>query len=317
MPPAPILPAERAILPDAGADIAAAFARLDGGARVQVFAFTPDRTELIARIAGARVVLLGGETRIDAATIAAAPALSDIVFLGTGAASYVDLTAAAARGVRVHTIRGYGDRVVAEHAIALMFAVYRDIAAQDAAIRGGGWTAVPLGELGGKTLGLIGLGPIGAQVAWIAGALGMEVLGWARRPMAVPGVRQVPLETVLGAADVVSLHLVLTAETAGFLDARRLRAMKRGAVLINTARAELTDEAEILAMLADGHLAGAGLDVFGIEPLPADHPLRRAPRTVLTAHSGWQSPEAVERLVVAALSILDGLDHTCAGPRRD
>jgi D-3-phosphoglycerate dehydrogenase len=295
---------EHAILPDAGPDIADAFARHDGGARVKVFTGTPDHGELLSRIGTARTVVLGGAARIDAGVIAACPSLAEIVFLGTGAAAYVDLLAAEARAIRVHTIRGYGNRVVAEHTIALLFAVWRDIAAQDAAIRAGGWSAAPIGELAGKTLGLIGLGAIGAEVARCAHALGMTVLGWARRPMEVPGVRQVDLDTLLEMADAVSLHLAHSPQTEGFLDAGRLRQMKRGAILINTARAELTDEAEILAMLHDGHLAGAGLDVLPVEPpvepvppLLAAYRARESwlvGRLIVTPHSAFHTPAAYQ-----------------------
>lgn len=262
-----------------------------------------DEATMIARVAGYPVIIVN-ETRISAAVMDASPALKQVLFLGTGAANFVDLSAAAARNIPVHTIKGYGDRAVAEHTIALVFAVYRDIPAQNASIRAGGWAGAPIGELTGKTIGLVGLGAIGSEVARIAHALGLKVIAWARRPIDLPGVEQVDLDTLLARADIVSPHLAFTTETAGFLDARRLRQMKRGAVFINTARAELTDETELLAMLHDGHLAGAGLDVFTAEPLPADHPLRSAPRAVLTSHTGWQSPEAVARLIGTAVDIL-------------
>ena len=263
----------------------------------------PDEAAMIARTAGYRMVVVN-ESRLSAAAMDANPALQQILFLGTGAANFVDLPAAAARGIPVHTIKGYGDRAVAEHTLALLFAVWRDIPAQDASVRSGGWAGAPLGELLGKTIGLIGVGAIGGEVARLAQALGMTVLVWARRPVEIAGVEQVDLDTLLARADIVSPHLAYTPETDGFLNAVRLRRMKRGAVLINTARAELTDEAEVLAMLRDGHLAGAGLDVFSAEPLPANHPLRGAPRAVLTPHTGWQSPEAVSRLIAKAVKIL-------------
>jgi len=267
-----------------------------------------DEATMIARVAGYPVIVVN-ETRISAAVMDASPALKQVLFLGTGAANFVDLPAAAARNIPVHTIKGYGDRAVAEHTIALLMAVYRDIPAQNASIRAGGWAGAPIGELAGKTIGLVGLGAIGSEVARIAHALGLNVIAWARRPIELPdaelsGVEQVDLDTLLAHADIVSPHLAYTPETAGFLDAKRLRLMKPGAVFINTARAELTDEAELLAMLHDGHLAGAGLDVFTAEPLPADHPLRSAPRVVLTSHTGWQSPEAVARLIGTAVDIL-------------
>ncbi|KUR80191.1 2-hydroxyacid dehydrogenase [Novosphingobium sp. FSW06-99] len=267
------------------------------------FLGAPDEATMIARTAGYAMVVVN-ESRLSAAAMDANPALKQILFLGTGAANFVDLPAAAERGIPVHTIKGYGDRAVAEHTIALLFAVWRDIAAQDASVRSGGWAGAPLGELFGKTIGLVGVGAIGGEVARLAQALGMTVLVWARRPVDITGVEQVDLDTLLARADVVSPHLAYTSETAGFLDAARLRKMKRGAVLINTARAELTDEAEVLAMLHDGHLGGAGLDVYATEPLPADHPLRRAPRAVLTPHTGWQSPEAIARLIGRGVDIL-------------
>ncbi|WP_428334569.1 2-hydroxyacid dehydrogenase [Novosphingobium sp.] len=263
-----------------------------------------DEATMIARAAGYPMIIVN-ETKISASVMDASPLLKQVLFLGTGAANFVDLPAAAARDIRVHTIKGYGDRAVAEHTIAMLFAVYRDIPAQNASIRAGGWDGAPIGELSGKTIGLVGLGAIGSEVARICHALGLKTIAWARRPIDLPGVEQVELDDLLARADIVSPHLAYTQETAGFLDAKRLRRMKRGAVFINTARAELTDEAEVLAMLHDGHLAGAGLDVFTAEPLPADHPLRNAPRVVLTAHTGWQSPEAIERLIDIAVEILE------------
>jgi D-3-phosphoglycerate dehydrogenase len=293
-----------AVLADSTDLLVEAFARAGADdSLVTHYLGQPDEATMIARIAGYRAVVVN-ESRLSAAAMDSSPALKQILFLGTGAANFVDLAAAAERGIPVHTIKGYGDRAVAEHTIALMFAVWRDIAAQDASVRSGGWAGAPLGEVFGKTIGLIGVGAIGGEVARLAQALGLTVLVWARRPVDIPGVEQVDLDTLLARADIVSPHLAYTRETAGFLNAARLRQMKRGAVFINTARAELTDEAEVLAMLHDGHLAGAGLDVFTAEPLPADHRLRRAPHAVLTPHTGWQSPEAVARLIGAGVAIL-------------
>jgi D-3-phosphoglycerate dehydrogenase len=293
-----------AVLADSTDLLVEAFAKAGADdSLVTHFLGSPDEATMIARVAGYRVIVVN-ETRVSAAVMDACPRLEQILFLGTGAANFVDLPAAESRGIPVHTIKGYGDRAVAEHTLALLFAVWRDIAAQDASVRAGGWTGAPLGELYGKTIGLVGVGAIGGEVARLAQALGMTVLVWARRPVDIPGVEQVELDALLARADVVSPHLAYTPETAGFLNAARLRRMKRGAVFINTARAELTDEAEVLAMLHDGHLAGAGLDVYSAEPLPADHPLRRAPRAVLTPHTGWQSPEAVARLIRAGVAIL-------------
>lgn len=293
-----------AVLADSTDLLVEAFAKAGADASLVTHVLgQPDEATMIARTAGYPVIVVN-ESRISAAVMDASPALKQILFLGTGAANFVDLPAAAERGIPVHTIKGYGDRAVAEHTLALLFAVWRDIAAQDASVRSGGWAGAPLGELFGKTIGLVGVGAIGSEVARLALALGMNVLVWARRPVDIAGVEQVDLDTLLARADVVSPHLAYTTETAGFLNAARLRQMKRGAVFLNTARAELTDEAEVLAMLHDGHLAGAGLDVYSTEPLPAYHPLRQAPRAVLTPHTGWQSPEAVARLIGRAVEIL-------------
>ena len=293
-----------AVLADSTELLVEAFARAGADdSLITHFLGQPDEATMIARSSGFPVIVVN-ESRVSAAVMDASPALRQILFLGTGAANFVDLPAAEQRGIPVHTIKGYGDRAVAEHTLALLFAVWRDIAAQHASVRSGGWDGAPLGELYGKTIGLVGVGAIGGEVARLALALGMDVLVWARRPVDIAGVQQVELDTLLSRADIVSPHLAYTPETAGFLNATRLRRMKRGSVFINTARAELTDEAEVLAMLHDGHLAGAGLDVFSAEPLPADHPLRRAPRAVLTPHTGWQSPEAVARLVGRAVDIL-------------
>lgn len=297
-------PASFAVIADSSDLLVKAFAAAGADETlVTHFHGQPDEETMIARTAGYPVIVVN-DSCVTARVMDANPALRQILFLGTGAANFVDLDAAAQRGIPVHTIKGYGDRAVAEHTIALLFAVWRDIPAQDATIRSGGWHGAPIGELLGKTIGLVGLGAIGLEVARIASALGMTVIAWARRPIDLPGVEQVDLDTLLARADIVSPHLAFTPETAGILDAAKLRSMKRGAVFINTARAELTDEAEILAMLEDGHLAGAGLDVFLREPLPVDHPMRRAPRAVLTAHTGWYSPEAVTRLVGRGVEIL-------------
>lgn len=256
---------------------------------------TPDRPGLIKRLQG-HAVMLNNESYVDDTVLAACPSLKSIVFLGTGAASYVDLEACAKRGIPVRTIAGYGDRSVAEHAIGLLFAAFRQIAELDREVRGGTWKPRALAELGGKTLGVVGLGPIGAEVARMGHALGMRVLGWNRSPLkqSLP-VELVDLDDLLAQSDAVSLHVALNDGTRGMFGAERLRRMKRGSVLINTARAALTDQETLLAMLRDGHLRGAGLDVFHKEPLPADDPLRAFNNVILTPHSGWSSPEAAKR----------------------
>ncbi len=238
--------------------------------------------------------------------MAACPALKAIVFLGTGAASYVDLAAAAELGITVRNYQGYGDRSVAEHTLALMLAGARQIAAMDAAVRRGRFEPAPGFEILGKTLGVIGTGGIGSEVARMAAALGMNVLAWSRSGVdpALPA-KAVSLEELLAEADIVSLHLALNDATTGFLDHARLAAMKPGAMLVNTARGAIVDEPALIQALADGHLGHAALDVFAEEPLPADHPFTTMPNVTLTAHAGFMTREASINLLAMAFDILE------------
>jgi D-3-phosphoglycerate dehydrogenase len=233
--------------------------------------------------------------------------LRHIVFLGVGAASYMDVPALAALGVTVHTIKGYGDRAVAEHTLALMFAAAREVARMDRTIRGGLWQ--PLGgiELSGKTLGILGLGGIGREVARMAGALGMKCVAWNRSAVADAPVPMASLDEVLSASDILSVHLSLTDETRGLIDAAKLARLKPGAILVNTARGAIVDEAALIAALESGRLRHAGLDVFTAEPLAADHALARLPNVTLTAHAGFRTPEASETLLRRAIGIVRGI----------
>jgi D-3-phosphoglycerate dehydrogenase len=234
--------------------------------------------------------------------------LKHIVFLGTGAASYIDVAAAERLGIRVHTIKGYGDVSVAEHTIALMMACARGVARMDGEIRRGTWRTVEGIQLKGRTLGLVGLGGIGREVARIGAALGMTVIAWNRSPKQEPGVTMVPLDDLLARSDVVSVHLTLGDETKGFVSDTRLQKLKRGAILINTARGAIVDEAALARHLASGHIASAGLDVFGTEPLPADHPLAKLDNVVLTAHAGFCTGEAATELLRRAVEIVKTLN---------
>jgi D-3-phosphoglycerate dehydrogenase len=224
----------------------------------------------------------------------------DVVFLGTGARSYMDPEALAGIGIAVHIIKGYGDTAVAECAIGLLFAAARGFAAMDRGIRDGRWLRTEGVQLGGKTLGLVGFGGIAAETARMALGLGMKVLAWNRTPRSHPGVEFVPIERLLAESDAVSLHLLLNDETRGFLSRRRIGAMRRGALLVNTARGALVDEAAMIEALGSGQLGHAGLDVFEIEPLPAGHVLTTLSNVTLSAHSGFRTPEANQRLIEAA-----------------
>ena len=229
--------------------------------------------------------------------------LRHVVFLGTGARSYMQPEELAGFGITVHTIRGYGDTAVAEHAIALMWEAARGLAAMDRDIRAGGWPRREGVQLTGKTIGLLGFGGIAAEVARIAGGSGMRVLAWNRTPRSAPGVRFVPLDTLLAESDVLSLHLLLTEETRGILSADRIARLRPGAILVNTARGALVDEAAMVAALRSGAIGHAGLDVFVEEPLPAGHVLTTLANVTLSAHSAFRTPEASEMLLRRALDI--------------
>jgi D-3-phosphoglycerate dehydrogenase len=229
--------------------------------------------------------------------------LKHIIFLGTGARSYMHPEELAAHGITVHIIKGYGDTAVAEHTIALMWAAARGLTAMDRGMREGKWVRTEGMQLTGKTLGLVGFGGIAAEVARIAVGSGMRVLAWNRSPRSAEGVAFIDLDTLLAEADVLSLHLLLTDETRGFLSAERLARLRPGAMLVNTARGALVDEAAMIAALRSGRLRHAALDVFATEPLPAGHELTTLPNVTLSAHSAFRTPEASDNLIRRALDI--------------
>ncbi len=252
--------------------------KLLDGAEIAIIDHTPLPTEIARKCSG----------------------LKHVVFLGTGARSYMNPEELAELGISVHLIKGYGDTAVAESAIALMWASARVIALMDREMRAGNWLREDGMQLTGKTLGLIGFGGIAAEVARIALGSGMRVIAWNRSPKTFPRVEFVELETLLAQSHVVSLHLLLNDETRGFLSRQRLAALRPGVILVNTARGALVDEVAMIDALKSGHIRHAGLDVFNIEPLPADHPLTKLPNVTLSAHSAFRTPEASENLIAAA-----------------
>lgn len=263
----------------------------------------PDITpgQLPGVLAGAQIAIID-HTHLPLDVAAVCRGLEHVVFLGTGPRSYMDPDALLAeRGIRVHTIKGYGDTAVAECAFALMWTAAKGFARMDREMRAGTWLRTDGVQLTGKTLGLIGFGGIAAEVARLAGGAGMRVLAWNRTPKSHPGVVFVGLDHLLAESHVVSLHLLLTDETRGFLSAGRIAAMRPGAILINTARGAVVDEAAMIAALRSGHLAHAGLDVFTTEPLPPGHDLATLPNVTLSAHSAFRTPEASDNLICAAL----------------
>ncbi len=262
--------------------------------------------DLPQRLAGFDVVL-DDHSYMPTPIIAQCKGLKHIVFLGTGAASYMNIAELRELGVTVHTIKGYGDTAVAEHTIALMFDCAREIARMDRTLRGGVWKPLEGMQLLGKTLGIIGLGGIGTETARIASGIGMKVIAWNRTKRAGTAAEMVELDELLSRSDVVSLNLVLGDETRHFLDAARIARLKPGVILVNTARGALVDEAAMLEALRSGHIRHAGLDVFHDEPLKADHPLTRMDNVTLSAHSAFRTREASETLLRRAIDIVKGL----------
>ena len=307
------------VYPDADADMMDMFAgerlaRLEAFGNFRACPGRPtDHVQYLERIAGAAGLMLGWDLPVE--VMKQAPSLEVIVFTGIGVGTFVDLDEAVKQGITVCNTPGYADNAVAEHALALLLALARKVARLDAKLRAGEWDQSQVGfELRGKTLGLIGLGGIGARMAELGRALGMEVIAWTRNATperaARHGVRLVELDALLAAADVVSLHVAATPETAGLLDAARLDRMKPGAVLVNTARAEIVDEAALIERLGSGRIAAAALDVYGEEPLPAGHPLLALDNVVLSPHMGYSTPEAITAILDIAI---DGLVGYFAG----
>src|SRR3954449_1348652 len=226
--------------------------------------------------------------------------LKHVVFLGTGARSYMNPEELAGLGIAVHLIKGYGDTAVAECAIALMWAAARGLAQMDREMRAGNWLRDDGMQLTGKTLGLLGFGGIAAEVARIALGSGMRVIAWNRSPKKHPKVEFVELDELLSESDVISIHLLLNDETRGLVSRACIEAMKPGVILINTARGAIVDEEAMIDALKSGQIRHAGLDVFNIEPLPMDHSLTKLPNVTLSAHSAFRTPEASENLIAAA-----------------
>ena len=272
---------------------------------LEVHVGDPDPATRAALLAD-RAIVMNDHTLFTRELMTACPALKVIVFLGTGAASYVDLAAAAELGIKVRNYKGYGDRSVAEHALALIFAGARRIAAMDAAVRRGTFEPLDGFELLGKTLGIIGTGGIGSELARMAAALGLRVLAWSRSGVdpALPA-EAVALDELLASADIVSLHLALNDATRGFLDEARLARMKPGTILVNTARGAIIDEPALVQALEQGRIRHAALDVFAEEPLPAGHPFTAMANVTLTAHAGFMTREASIRLLAMALDLVE------------
>ena len=264
-----------------------------------------DEAELARRLSGSAIAVnIRAYSRFSDAVFARCPALRLVAIWGTGTDN-IDLAAAARRGVTVCNTPGVNAFAVAEHAVALMLAVARELPQVDREMRGGAWPRKMLTQLGGKTLGVFGTGAIGARVAELARAFGMTVLSWSARRSSAADKRD-----ILARADIVTLHLRLTPDTKGFIGAAEFALMKAGAILVNTGRGALVDRDALHAALAGGKLGGAGLDVFHDEPLKPGDPLLGVANTVLSPHNAGQTPEVRRD---GLLKVIENVERFLAG----
>jgi len=283
----------------------------------------PPREALIARAQRADGLLCMLTDRIDPELLDACPGLKVVSSMSVGL-DHVDVDACTQRGLPVGNTPGVLTETTAELTLALMLAVSRRLVESDRFLRAGAWKRwepdLLLGtDLAGATLGIIGMGAIGRAVAERARAFGMQVVAWSRTRRELPGIRWLSLEELLETSDVVSVHVALNEATRNLLDAGRIGLLPRHAILINTARGGIVDESALCERLRGGNLAGAGLDVFETEPLPADSPLRELENAVLVPHIGSATRRTRARMaglaVANAVAGLEGreLPH-CANP---
>jgi phosphoglycerate dehydrogenase-like enzyme len=258
------------------------------------------------------IVAMRERTRFPRQVLERLPQLRLLVSTGMGT-GHIDIEAASELGI---TVSGTGGRPqpAAELTWALILGLARHVAAEDAGIRTGLWGRTVGADLAGATLGVIGLGNLGRRVATVGQAFGMRVIAWSQNldpaVAAAAGVEAVGKETLLRGADVVTIHVRLSERTRGLISGADLALLKPTAFLVNTSRGPVVDEAALIDALRAGRIAGAGLDVFDVEPLPADHPLRTAPRTLLTPHIGYVTAGSYQAFysgaVEAILAFLDG-----------
>jgi D-3-phosphoglycerate dehydrogenase len=268
-----------------------------------------DRTELIERLRPAEAVVLD-YSLMDAEVLRACDRLRFISFLGIGYGTCIDVAEATRRGIVIAYTPDYGAVSVAEHALAMMLALTRHIGPAFLSVREGRWEPGRFQgmELGGKTLGIVGLGPIGTEMTRLGAGLGMRLLGWTRRASperARHGVTLVSLEELFIAADVVTLHLAYTPESHGLVSRALLERMKPGAWFVNTARAKLVDNDALVDLLRSGRLRGAALDVHESEPPPADYVFRTLPNVLLTPHIGYNTREAGSNMLRIAIATVE------------
>ncbi len=289
---------------DSTPDIDRVWKQVHGPSDIEIAVNTgPVAAADIPRLVEGYDTVINDATYFNADTLKRCTGLKHIVFLGTGAASFVDLAAAAKVGIKVSTISGYGDTTVAEHAMGLVFAAARHIGTMHKLMQGGGWRPMQGMELRGKTLGVVGLGGIGREMARIASGVGLNVIAWNRSPRPGAPVPMVSIDELLAKSDIVSLHLGLNDQTRGFLDRARLLRAKPGVVIVNTARAGVVDEPALLDLLKSGRVRHYATDVFAQEPPNPDEPLLKLDNVTLTAHAGYNTPEAAMTMYRRAIDL--------------
>jgi len=272
---------------------------------LDVYHSTPSVQEAICRLHGAQVAITN-KTPITAELLAACPEIKLVCVLATGY-NVVDCEAARSRGIPVCNVPDYGTTAVAQFTFALLLEICHQIGHHNAAVHNGKWTTCPTFcfwdtpqiELSGKTIGIIGFGRIGQAVARIAKAFGMDVLAYSRTeyPQCREIARYVSLETLLHESDILSIHCPLTPQTKELINRDTIAIMKDGAILLNTSRGPVLDEAAVSEALTGGKLKAVAVDVAAVEPIPADSPLLSAPNCIITPHMAWAPAESRQRIL--------------------
>lgn len=259
--------------------------------------------EIVGRAADAEILLVN-KVVLSAETLAQLPKVKYIGVMATGF-NNIDIEAAQKQGITVTNVKAYGPASVAQQTFALLLSIVNRAETHSQSVFAGEWVSspdfcywkTPLTELSGKTMGLIGLGDIGSQVARIALAFGMRVIAYRKHPVPTEGIEMVSLDDIFTQSDVISLHCPLTGETREIINRDSLSRMKTNAIILNTGRGPLIHEADLADALRTGVIAGAGLDVLSVEPPRPDNPLLSAPHCVITPHVAWATFEARQRLL--------------------
>lgn len=271
--------------------------------------------EIVERAKDAEVLLVN-KVMLNEAILDQLPKLKYIGVMATGF-NNIDINAAKKHNIIVTNVKAYGPASVAQQTFALLLALVNHAELHSQSVYAGDWVSspdfcywkTPLTELAGKTMGLIGLGDIGSQVAKIALAFGMKVIAYRKHPEQTEGIEMVSLDEIFAKSDVLSLHCPLTEETKGIVNQERLSKMRRNAFVLNTGRGPLINESDLAEALRNGIIAGAGLDVLSTEPPKADNPLLSAPNCIITPHVAWATFEARKRLLQMVANNLESFQN--------